>query len=85
MKMMTLKLPDDLDERLSTAAKRQGTTKSALVRSAIESLLNGKHRVAKGRSFLELAGDIIGSVEGPEDLSTNPKYMEGFGRSRRER
>ena len=25
------------------------------------------------------AGDLIGFVEGPGDLSTNPKYMEGFG------
>ena len=25
---------------------------------------------------------LIGCIEGPEDLSTNPKYMEGFGESR---
>jgi hypothetical protein len=31
----------------------------------------------------ELAGDLVGCVEGPGDLSTNPKYMEGFGRSNR--
>ncbi len=31
-------------------------------------------------SALELAGDVVGSVEGPGDLSYNPKYMEGFGR-----
>jgi hypothetical protein len=30
-------------------------------------------------SFLEAARDIIGSVEGPGDLSTNKAYMEGFG------
>ena len=24
---------------------------------------------------------VIGCHEGPEDLSTNPKYMEGFGRN----
>ncbi len=30
-------------------------------------------------SVLEAAGDLIGAVEGPGDLSTNPKYMEGFG------
>jgi len=24
---------------------------------------------------------LIGSVKGPSDLSTNPKYMEGFGES----
>jgi hypothetical protein len=32
------------------------------------------------RSFAEVAQKYIGCVEGgPEDLSTNPKYMEGFG------
>lgn len=31
-------------------------------------------------SALELAGDLVGCLEGgPPDLSTNPKYMEGFG------
>jgi hypothetical protein len=32
-------------------------------------------------SFLEAARDWIGCVEGPGDLSTNPKYMEGYGQS----
>jgi hypothetical protein len=31
-------------------------------------------------SCLERAGDLVGSVEGPGDLSTNPKYMEDFGK-----
>lgn len=26
---------------------------------------------------------LVGSIEGPGDLSTNPKYMEGFGGSAR--
>lgn len=31
-------------------------------------------------SFLEVAGDLIGSLEGlPSDLSTDKKYMIGFG------
>lgn len=32
-------------------------------------------------SFLEAAKDLIGCLDGlPPDLSTNKKYMEGFGR-----
>ena len=31
-------------------------------------------------SFLDGIEDLIGSVEGPTDLSTNPKYLEGLGR-----
>jgi hypothetical protein len=33
-------------------------------------------------SFLSVAGDLIGCLEGlPPDLSTNKDYMEGFGKS----
>ena len=28
---------------------------------------------------LELAGDLVGCVEGPEDLATNKEYFQGFG------
>jgi len=31
-------------------------------------------------SFLDAAREFIGCVEGPGDLSTNPKYMEGYGK-----
>jgi hypothetical protein len=30
-------------------------------------------------SFLEAAKDFIGSLEGPEDLSTNKDYMKEYG------
>ena len=33
----------------------------------------------QGISALEAAGNLVGCVEGPEDLSTNPEYMKGFG------
>ena len=44
----------------------------------MEVLLNGTCRM-KLVSALELAGDVARCCEGPGDLSTNPKYMEGFG------
>jgi hypothetical protein len=34
----------------------------------------------QGKTALEAAQKYAGTVEGPEDLSTNPKYMEGFGK-----
>lgn len=30
-------------------------------------------------SFLEAAKNYIGSLEGPEELSTNKDYMKGYG------
>ena len=32
-----------------------------------------------GLTFGDLTKDVCGMFEGPGDLSTNPKYMEGFG------
>jgi hypothetical protein len=40
----------------------------------------GPNRIPTPGSALELAGDLVGCVEGPGDLTTNPKYMEGYGR-----
>ncbi|MBI3465118.1 MAG: ribbon-helix-helix protein, CopG family [Planctomycetes bacterium] len=79
MKTISLKLPSGLSARLDRAAKRRGQTKSEIVRSALEQYLNGEHAVPPG-SMLEAALPWIGCVEGPGDLSTNPKYMEGFGK-----
>ncbi|NET09581.1 MAG: DUF2281 domain-containing protein [Merismopedia sp. SIO2A8] len=45
-------------------------------------VLNGTNNTAieNGQSFADVAKKYIGCVDGgPEDLSTNPKYMEGFG------
>ena len=38
------------------------------------------NRIPTPGSALELAGDLVGCVEGPGDLTTNPKYMEDYGR-----
>jgi hypothetical protein len=36
-----------------------------------------------GESFYDAMRDLIGIVkDAPSDLSSNPKYMEGFGRDR---
>ena len=72
MKMLSLKLPASLRVKLDRAAKTRGQSRSEVVRAALEEYLNGERPV--------LAGDLIGSGEGPGDLSSNPKYLEGFGR-----
>lgn len=79
MKTISLKLPDELERKLAARAERKGTTKSALVREAIEALLSQGGGGRKG-SFLELAGDLIGRLEGPGDLSYNKEYFKDLGR-----
>lgn len=77
MKTVSLKLPDDLDARIEIAARKRGWTKSEVVRKAVSRYLPaGK---SSGASFLELAGERIGCVEGPEDLSTDPRHLRGYG------
>lgn len=79
MRTVSLKLPEALSQALEQAAQAQGQSKSAVVRVALEAYLRGKPGGRRAVSALDLAGDFVGCFEGPGDLSTNPKYMEGFG------
>jgi predicted DNA-binding protein len=80
MKTLSLKLPDALSAKLTAAARKRQTSKSVLVREALESYLADGSQAQPG-SFLDLAADLIGSLDSGEgDLSYNPKHMEGFGR-----
>lgn len=79
MKTVSFKLPVALAAKLTATAKRRRITKAAVVREALDSFLNGKRHIKKAGSVLELAGDLIGSLEGPGDLSYNADHMRGFG------
>jgi predicted transcriptional regulator len=79
MKNVSLKLPDHLNARLERLAKQRRAAKSDIIREALESyLVDGKN--GSQLSIAELAADLVGSIEGPPDLATNPKYMRGFGK-----
>jgi metal-responsive CopG/Arc/MetJ family transcriptional regulator len=75
MGTFSLKLPIGLSVKLERVARESGVTKSEVVRTALERFLQNERPM----SALELAGDLVGRGEGPGDLSTNPKYMKGFG------
>ena len=64
--------------KAAVVSKRTRKGKSA--RKAVPRVLRtaSGYPVPKG-SMLELCWDLAGSLSGPSDLSTNPKYMEGFG------
>lgn len=79
MRTISLKLPEHLLRELDNEAKARRVTKSRLIRESLEQTLH-KRPQRRFVSCYDLAADLIGSVEGlPEDLATNPKYMEGFG------
>jgi hypothetical protein len=76
MKTLTVKLPEPLATWLSRRAKELGRPQSEIVRDALERSRTGSGSV----SCHDLMIDVCGSVDGPKDLSTNPKYLDGFGK-----
>ncbi|MCZ0936598.1 MAG: ribbon-helix-helix domain-containing protein [Gemmatimonadetes bacterium] len=78
MAIVSLRMSEHLAAEVHVAARRRGVSASALIREAIETFLSGDD-AAQPRSALDLVADLAGSCEGPEDLSTNKKYMEGLG------
>ena len=78
MATITCKIPAKLDARLAAAARQQRVSKSAIVRQALEHHVS-RMRTRKRPTVYDLAKDLIGSLHGPGDLLTNPKYMEDFG------
>ena len=79
MKTISLRLPERLDAALEVAARKAGRSKSDLTRAAVEAYLEGLDGGGAG-SCLDLARDLAGCVEGPGDLSTNAKHLQGYGR-----
>ena len=79
MPTITVKMTKALHARLVAEAARRRTTKSAIMREAFDQ----RQKAAPAGSFYERAKHLIGAASGPGDLSTNPKYMESYGKSRR--
>ncbi len=77
MPTVTLKISDQLQARLDAVARQVGISRSAFIREAIEKRLAVSNRVAG--SVLERATDLVGCVEGPEDLASDPRHLEGYG------
>jgi len=78
MKTLSLKLPDEVDARISAIARRRRSNKSEVVRNALDAYLAKETTPLKG-SALDLAGDLVGSLEGPGDLSHHDECMRGYG------
>ena len=77
MTTISLKVPEMLDFRLAQIAEKRGSSKSKLIRDALELMVaTGFSRKC---SCLSMASDLVGCVDGPSDLSLNKKHMKGFG------
>ncbi|MBS3762637.1 MAG: ribbon-helix-helix protein, CopG family [Planctomycetes bacterium] len=80
MRVITFKADESLLKKLESVAKQRDTTRSAVIRSAVKEYVGRELRAAESPSAYELVEDIAGSVEGPEDLSTARRHLEGYGK-----
>jgi len=74
MRVVSIKLPEELDHALSEIARRRNASRSAILREALEAFAHGSKR-----SVTAAAGELVGSLRGPRDLSSNPRRMSGYG------
>ncbi len=72
---ITVKLPTALAARVATLAKGRKTTRSHVVRDAVEAYARPGHG-----SALDSVRHLVGVGEGPGDLSSNPRYLRGYGK-----
>ena len=79
MRTITVKVPRPLGERLGRAVVERRSTRSAVVREAIEAYLATEGGGSEGSCFA-LASDLAGAVSGPSDLSSNRLRLRGYGR-----
>ncbi|MGQ0698054.1 MAG: ribbon-helix-helix protein, CopG family [Panacagrimonas sp.] len=81
MSTLTFKVEARLEREIARSSRRQGITKSELMRRAVNHYLVQEKSEKPFVSAHELAGDLVGSIKGlPPDLSTNPKYMDDYGK-----
>ena len=79
VKTLAIRIPDVLEARLTALARKRGISRSKLVEEALKEYCSCDAENSPG-SFLELAGDLAGCLEGPPDLSVNEAYLEGYGK-----
>lgn len=76
MESMSIKLPRALSAKVSRLAKRRNVSRTEIVRDALE-----VYAASEGAAPGSAVSDLKGCLKGlPRDLSTNPRYLEGYGK-----
>ena len=75
MRTVSFKLPEQLDDALSDLARRRKSSRSAVVREALQALATDKPRSVTAR-----VDALVEPLDGPADLSTGPKHLAGYGK-----
>lgn len=77
-----MKLTPAQKARIKRLAKEEGITAKEIVLRLVDAALEERAPETRPGSFLDGIEDLVGSVSGPPDLSSNPERMRGFGQSR---
>ena len=78
MKALSIKIPDPMFHDLAERAKTSASSQSEIIRSALAAYLQTGAQPATA-SCADRAQRWTGLMQGPKDLSTNPKHLDGFG------
>jgi predicted transcriptional regulator len=86
---ITIEITPEQKRRIEHLAEQRRLSPAAVVRAALDRELKAasseieddQNADIRPGSFLDGIEHLVGSVEGPSDLSTNPEHMEGYGRS----
>jgi predicted DNA-binding protein len=79
---ITVRVPQALTTRLRNRSRAKGTTESELVREALENYLGSSGGERSAYNLAEEAGIIGFARNAPRDLSTNLRYLKGFGKAK---
>lgn len=75
MRTVSSNVPESLEDELTELARARGSSRSAIVQEALQSVAK-----ARRRSVTATAGSLVGSVEGSSYLSSDPKHLAGYGK-----
>ena len=79
MQRINVRVNEQLKDQLEVEAREQGVRPAEVVRRILEEHMRRRSLRPNARQLAEQLG-ILGSAPGlPADLSTNPRYLEGFG------
>ena len=79
MDRINVRIDHQLKGRLEATARERGVKPSEIVRAALAEHLKECPPPVNARQLARQLGIIGCAPDLPADLSTNPKYMEGFG------
>lgn len=78
---IAVRVEEDLKRAIQAEADARGISPSEVVREAVEAYLRDRPRRETSFEIAKRIGLIGCAKDLPPDLSMNPDYMDGFGRS----